>query len=94
MKKSTLMIMAVLSLTIGAGAQSQRGVVVQKEREHKGASHTSTTYKPKPGVPAPVERHTVTRWRYHKGYKRAGDQSQETQVKQGMRNSENAKVLK
>jgi hypothetical protein len=38
---------------------------VETEHEHRGASHVHT------GAVAPVERHTVTRWHWHKGYKRA-----------------------
>lgn len=65
----TALIASTLPLLCSAQEQQkQEGnkAKVETVHEHKGASH----YHQHTVVPA--ERHTVTRWHYHKGYKRAG----------------------
>jgi hypothetical protein len=91
MKTSIGLIIGAMILSSSVSAQDApkpKNTTVKVEREHRGASHQSTTYKPKPGMPAPVERHTVTKWRYHKGYKRASTAAPAQSIEQPTRTTE------
>jgi len=70
--KTTFTAVALAALPLVCNAQEQPKKPEQKVRvetvhEHKGASHYHK------GVVVPTEHHTVTRWHYHNGYKRASE---------------------
>jgi hypothetical protein len=65
---SALLLLAPLPLLCSAQEQQKKpaqNVKVETVQEHKGASH----YHQHSVVPA--EHHTVTRWHYHRSYRRA-----------------------